>query len=237
MSAAIAQRLLGLAAVALLGGVIALAVIERRADDAGATPTATGAVAAGGGWYSGLAASRGQAGDAERTSCGLILTGNSYGVSHPVLPCGAKLLHPVRRADRPHRGDRQRAEECGSPVRADGAARTRDRARRYAGDRLAVCRAGGGLASTPGGARPGGVRLESRVLDPVRGPEFQREPRLIKGACVRRRLCQRLAAHPPGSPGSQLAPGFIGRVGQPPGPFRRHATIVSRHGIHAGQSR
>ncbi len=92
MSAAVAQRLLGLAAVALLGGVIALAVIERRADDAGATPTATGSVAAGGGWYSGLAASRGQAGDAERTSCGLILTGNSYGVSHPVLPCGAKLL-------------------------------------------------------------------------------------------------------------------------------------------------
>ncbi len=92
MPASVAQRLLGLAAVALLGGLIALAVIERRADDASATPTATGAVAAGGGWYSALAASRGQAGDAERTSCGLILTSNSYGVSHPVLPCGAKLL-------------------------------------------------------------------------------------------------------------------------------------------------
>jgi hypothetical protein len=92
MPAAVAQRLLGLAAVALLGGVIALAVIEQRADNASATPTATGAVAAGGGWYSALAASRGQAGDAERTSCGLILTGSSYGVSHPVLPCGAKLL-------------------------------------------------------------------------------------------------------------------------------------------------
>jgi hypothetical protein len=90
--AAVAQRLLGLAAVALLGGVIALAVIERQSDDAAATPTPTGAVAAGGGWYAGLAASRGQAGDAERTSCGLILTGNSYGVSHPVLPCSAKLL-------------------------------------------------------------------------------------------------------------------------------------------------
>jgi len=90
--AAIAQRLLGLAAVALLGGVIALAVIERQGDAAGATPTPEGAVAAGGGWYAGLAASRGQAGDAERTSCGLILTARSYGVSHPVLPCGAKLL-------------------------------------------------------------------------------------------------------------------------------------------------
>lgn len=92
MSAAVAQRLLGLAAVAFLGGLIALAVIEQRDDTASATPAPIGAVAPGGGWYSALAASRGQAGDAETTSCGLILTGNSYGVTHPVLPCGAKLL-------------------------------------------------------------------------------------------------------------------------------------------------
>jgi hypothetical protein len=92
MPAAVAQRLLGLAAVALLGGVMALAVIEHRSGDASATPAATGAVAPGGGWYSALAASRGQAGDAERTSCGLILTDKSFGVTHPVLPCGAKLL-------------------------------------------------------------------------------------------------------------------------------------------------
>jgi hypothetical protein len=92
MPAAVAQRLLGLAAVALLGGLIALAVIERRSDTASATPAPTGAVAAGGGWYSAFAASRGPAGDAERTTCGLILTNKSYGVSHPVLPCGAKLL-------------------------------------------------------------------------------------------------------------------------------------------------
>ena len=92
MTAAVAQRLLGLAAVAVLGGLIALAVVEQRSDDASASPTPTGAVAAGGGWYSAFAASRGQAGDAERTTCGLILTGSSYGVTHPVLPCGAKLL-------------------------------------------------------------------------------------------------------------------------------------------------
>ena len=92
MPAAVAKRLLGLAAVALLGGLIALAVVEQRSDDANATPTPTGAVAPGSGWYSALAASRGQAGDAERTSCGLILTGASFGVTHPVLPCGAKLL-------------------------------------------------------------------------------------------------------------------------------------------------
>jgi hypothetical protein len=93
VSAAVAQRLLGLAAVALLAGVIALAVVERRSSDANATPPPTGAVApGGGGWYSALAASRGPVGDAQRTTCGLILTNKSLGVSHPVLPCGAKLL-------------------------------------------------------------------------------------------------------------------------------------------------
>ena len=92
MPAAVAQRLLGLAAVALLAGLVALAVIEQRSDNASATPAPTGAVAPGGGWYSALAASRGPAGDAERTTCGLILTDKSYGVTHPVLPCGAKVL-------------------------------------------------------------------------------------------------------------------------------------------------
>jgi hypothetical protein len=90
--AAVAQRLLVLAAVALLAGLIALAAIERRSDDAGATPQPTGAIAPGGGWYSALAASRGPAADAERTTCGFVLTGKSLGVTHPVLPCGAKLL-------------------------------------------------------------------------------------------------------------------------------------------------
>jgi len=31
-------------------------------------------------------------GDAERTGCGLILTSRSLGVTHPVLPCGARIL-------------------------------------------------------------------------------------------------------------------------------------------------
>ena len=92
MSAAVAQRLLGLAAVALLAGVIALAVTDQRSDGASATLAPTAAIAPGGGWYSALAASRGPAGDAQRTSCGLILTDKSFGVTHPVLPCGAKLL-------------------------------------------------------------------------------------------------------------------------------------------------
>lgn len=45
-----------------------------------------------GGWYDALAASRGPVGDAERTTCGLVLTARSLGVTHPVLPCGARIL-------------------------------------------------------------------------------------------------------------------------------------------------
>ena len=66
---------------------------HRAAERAsGRDPNAPGRSCPGGGWYSALAASRGPAGDAERTSCGLILTDKSFGVTHPVLPCGAKLL-------------------------------------------------------------------------------------------------------------------------------------------------
>lgn len=89
MNLAAAQRTLALAAVALLAGVIALAISSRR-DEASAT--ARGVPAADGGWYDALAGSRGPAGDAERTACGLILTSRSLGVSHPVLPCGAKIV-------------------------------------------------------------------------------------------------------------------------------------------------
>ena len=92
MPATVAQRLLVLAAIAFLGAIAALAVIEQRATDQGADLVPTGAVAPGGGWYSALAASRGTAGDAEKTSCGFVLTANSLGVTHPVLPCGAKVL-------------------------------------------------------------------------------------------------------------------------------------------------
>ena len=70
--------------------MIAVAVVERQDPKPVAAPT--GAVAAGGGWYDALAAPRPPAADAERTSCGLTLTTRSLGVTHPVLPCGAKLL-------------------------------------------------------------------------------------------------------------------------------------------------
>lgn len=92
-SSSLGERLALLAAVALLGGVSALAVGERRADDA-AADVVTSAPAPGG-WNRAFAGSRGPAGDAQRTTCGQILTAASLGVTHPVLPCGAKLI--VRR--------------------------------------------------------------------------------------------------------------------------------------------
>ena len=64
-------------------------MVERRDEP---PPEAQGAVAAGGGWYEALAAPRPPGGDAERTSCGLTLTARSLGMTHPALPCGAKLL-------------------------------------------------------------------------------------------------------------------------------------------------
>ena len=84
------QRLLSLAAVALLAGVVAVALVGRRDETPVAAPQ--GATAAGGGWYDALAAPRPPGEDAERTGCGLILTNRSLGVSHPVLPCGARIL-------------------------------------------------------------------------------------------------------------------------------------------------
>jgi hypothetical protein len=79
-----------LLAVALLAGLGAAAAI--RHTHRARAQTVTGAVAPGGGWFDALASSRGPAGDAERTTCGLILTTSSLGISQPVLPCGARIV-------------------------------------------------------------------------------------------------------------------------------------------------
>jgi hypothetical protein len=85
------QRTIALAAVALVAGVAVLALTGRAADESDTTGPEQVPVAGGGGWYTALAGSRGAARDAERTTCALTLTGRSLGVSHPVLPCGAKI--------------------------------------------------------------------------------------------------------------------------------------------------
>jgi hypothetical protein len=87
----IVQRTVALAAVALLASVAALALSrETRGDDArpgDAQPVTVAET----GWYTALAGSRGAPTDAERTTCQRILTNRSLGVTHAVLPCGAKI--------------------------------------------------------------------------------------------------------------------------------------------------
>lgn len=85
-----AHRLLVLGGVALLACVIALAVVERRSQEDGAAALANATAPAS--WNAAFAGSRGQTGDAERTTCGQVLAATALGVTHPVLPCGAKIV-------------------------------------------------------------------------------------------------------------------------------------------------
>jgi hypothetical protein len=89
--AGIVQRTVALAAVALLASVAALALSrETQGHHTGPGEAQPVAVAATG-WYTALAGSRGAPSDAERTTCRRILTNRSLGVTHAVLPCGAKV--------------------------------------------------------------------------------------------------------------------------------------------------
>jgi len=90
VSASLALRLLALAGVALVAGVIALAVIRARADsDEIALPEA--APAPGGGWFEALAVPARPPAKPRATACGFRLTAKTLGVAHPVLPCNAQV--------------------------------------------------------------------------------------------------------------------------------------------------
>ena len=165
MPAAVAQRLLGLAAVALLAGLIALAVdraAERRREPRRRhRPAQSHPVAAG---TPRSPRRAGPAGDAERTTCGLILTNKSLGVTHPVLPCGAKLLLRFGGQTVLTEVIDNKLEERRPPVRAHRAARRPARDRRHAGDRLALRGASQQLAAsgTRDGLQPAAERLRPR---------------------------------------------------------------------------
>jgi hypothetical protein len=91
VTAELAQRAAALAAIALVLGVGALALVhEEPAADPRPAPANDG-----GGWYQAVAGVRGEPEDAERTTCGEILTARALGVAHPVLPCRAKLYLEV----------------------------------------------------------------------------------------------------------------------------------------------
>jgi hypothetical protein len=86
----LAQRLLVLAAVALLAAVASVAIVSQRGTNESAAALTSAPAPAG--WNVAFAGSRGPTGDAQRTTCGQVLSPESLGVTHPVLPCGAKVI-------------------------------------------------------------------------------------------------------------------------------------------------
>ena len=89
----LARRGIALAAVALLGGVLAFAAGPIR--DRGSQPTTQTREAVpvpGAGWYVALAAPYPQGTRRQRTACGQPIGPGTRGVAHPVLPCGVKLF-------------------------------------------------------------------------------------------------------------------------------------------------
>jgi hypothetical protein len=86
----LAQREIALAGIALLAGVIALALVRGRSDSAETLPQPVGS------WYQAVAAVRQSGGLGEPTACGQTLRADAEGVSNPVLPCGAKIYLSFR---------------------------------------------------------------------------------------------------------------------------------------------
>ena len=91
MSDAFVQRMLALAAAALLAGVFGVALSQAgRGDAESALPEP--AVGPWGGWTTALAGVAPQAPRAGRRSgCDWVVVPRTQGVIHPTLPCGARL--------------------------------------------------------------------------------------------------------------------------------------------------
>ena len=87
------QRELALAAAALLGVVVALAVAS-RGDEAPAAVSRIPqpAVSKLSGWYQALAGVRKRPLAGRPSGCETLLDPKTLGVDHPVLPCGAKIF-------------------------------------------------------------------------------------------------------------------------------------------------
>jgi hypothetical protein len=86
MTPRLAQREIALAGIALLAAVIALAVVLGRSGSDETLPKPVGT------WNTVIAGVRGRADYGRRTACGIVLRPGTNGVSHAVLPCGAKIF-------------------------------------------------------------------------------------------------------------------------------------------------
>jgi hypothetical protein len=91
VSPALAQRAVLLAAVALLGGVLALSVADRLGGSGSEGNLPEAVTPPGGGWYEAAAGRETGRFYGRPTSCGHIVERSTMGFAHPVLPCGAKI--------------------------------------------------------------------------------------------------------------------------------------------------
>jgi len=81
----LAVREIALAGLVLLGGAIALAVLAHFRHHARTGPQPVGS-------YTALAGSSGPAAFGRKTACGGVISQDTEGVSHPTLPCGARIF-------------------------------------------------------------------------------------------------------------------------------------------------
>jgi hypothetical protein len=89
VTAALVQRQVALAGIALLAAIVALALTSRgTARSASELPQPV--PVAGGGWYTALAGAN-EARLGRRTRCGVLLKPDTEGITDSVLPCGIKV--------------------------------------------------------------------------------------------------------------------------------------------------
>jgi hypothetical protein len=86
MTPRLAQREIALAGIGLLAAVVALAIVLGRSGADETLPEPVGA------WNTVIAGVRSRADYGTRTACGTVLRPATSGVSHAVLPCGAKIF-------------------------------------------------------------------------------------------------------------------------------------------------
>jgi len=85
MTPHLAQREVALAGLALLAVAVSLAVTAQSRTSSSNTPQPEGS-------YVALAGSSGPAAFGRRTACGGVIRPETVGVSHPTLPCGARVF-------------------------------------------------------------------------------------------------------------------------------------------------
>jgi rare lipoprotein A (peptidoglycan hydrolase) len=81
----LAVREVALGGLALLAAVVAVAVTQHTRSTKSSEPQPEGS-------YVALAGSSGPAAFGRRTACGGVLRPDTEGVSHPTLPCGARIF-------------------------------------------------------------------------------------------------------------------------------------------------